>query len=188
MAHNETFHQLGGVTLCLDERSVTAQLGTGDPSESAALARSLKSEFAALLTSYQVPFEQAEVCRNEGYLFSRFVTEVNTEGPEPVFLFTSALQVGSAPNDLSGSVPLLDNITYDAYDNWLAFESELDADAAFSGRENAAMLRELAGHWWTDNPAQRAARPWPLYLGAGAALLMGLLAWAGSSWLKRRKT
>ena len=182
VAHGTSYSDLGGRTLCLDDRSVEVQVGADDAPNAAAYATEVAATLAAALRStldrYQIPYRERTRCRA---LFTRvdFLLRRSVDGRGRPFHWVQAgLQVGRAPR--RGPLPAdgtLEDIRFNALYTNAHFPPGEDA-AFFAGLPANAgeLIDDLAVAWWDDLERRPATPGWLPYGGGALALATALAA------------
>lgn len=182
MAHGTSYSDLGGRTLCLDDRSVQVQIGADDAPNAAAYAAEVAATLAAALRStldrYRIPYRERSRCRA---LLTRvdFLLKRSVDGRGRPFHWVQAgLQIGRAPKQR----PLpadgtLEDIRFDALYTDAHFPPGEDA-SFFAGLPATAteLIDDLAVAWWDDLELRPTTPRWLPYGGGALALTTALVA------------
>jgi hypothetical protein len=190
-AHDVVFRDLGGRTLCLDQRSVQVRVDDPDYAQAALYARAVADTLArALRTSldgFDIPYRERGRC---GALFVRlgFTLQLRVDARDrPYHWVLAELQVGRATDQTDGA----DGAEGDLADQRFA---GLAADAIYppgSGTDFYAslplyateLIDDLVRSWWEDADSAPAPRWLPL---AGTALALAVVA-AILLWARRHR-
>lgn len=172
-AHSGIHHLLNGVELCLDSRSVevsvNADLFPAALLDNSELSRRLEQHIITTLEDYEIPFRQQASCSGNGFLRSAF-----RAGPteEKSYTFEAMTQVGPAELVMqTGQSAAPSESLYHAYERVVLLEPEVTQPELFLPLGNQQMIRDLAVHWWEDNPATERSFPWAM-LGAAMVCLL----------------
>jgi hypothetical protein len=188
-AHTNAFHDLAGVTPCLDERSLQIVIEQGrlfsDLELNAEFAKPiLRERLLTILRDYQIPWLEQTECQDENFLLSLFMVKAEEQsGGSTTYVFIASTQIGKAGESFDPFARLLENGKYDNYSSWLLFEDEVLSPDDLMPHPNEVMMRDLAASWWEDNPI--IYKPFPLPQVIGLALT--LVIFAGGFFVLRQR-
>lgn len=187
LAHGTTIpHDLAGVRLCVDDRSLDVRFERGGDAARVAVTERLQRAIDQVLDAASVPWRREARCpAGDGYLSVVLHVEDAPWFAPRASAYTLRVQVGDRHEADDGSVRASPAGAFDLSADEVFDERAVGVPAVvFLPRYVEAGLRDLSVSWWEDHmdtlAGGDAPPPWLPWLGAGlAALVVTMVLWWG---------